>query len=285
VDISLKQRLIGAAVIVAIAVIFIPMLFDNAEHKEPVTLDMSVPPKPRYTFEQPQRHQASPANAQAFNAGAGVERPGATGTATRSKLERQLSARQMHLASDASKPLSARAQKGVKNRGRGAASTQTESQAVWPTEQTHPAPSVNAGKAKVATAPTRIAPPDLKGPMSEDSQSLPEIAVPKATNALPAGVQTGSPSAKSSSSADALLSGWAVQVGSFSERGNAMLLVNRLRSSGFTAFQERGASAGEPIFRVKVGPEQNRARAEALQARLRNQENLQGIVVSQSPDS
>ncbi|MDQ3797082.1 MAG: hypothetical protein M3294_05845, partial [Pseudomonadota bacterium] len=50
---SLKQRLIGAAVIVALAVIFIPMLFDNAERKKPVTLDMNVPPEPEYTFKKP----------------------------------------------------------------------------------------------------------------------------------------------------------------------------------------------------------------------------------------
>ncbi|HEX2237727.1 MAG TPA: hypothetical protein VHJ19_05075, partial [Gammaproteobacteria bacterium] len=50
---SLKQRLIGAAVIVALAVIFIPMLFDNAERKKPATLDMSVPPEPEYTFKKP----------------------------------------------------------------------------------------------------------------------------------------------------------------------------------------------------------------------------------------
>ncbi len=82
-------------------------------------------------------------------------------------------------------------------------------------------------------------------------------------------------------------SGWAVQVGSFSERDNAMLLLDELHSAGFTAFQERANSGGQPVYRVKLGPAQNRARAEALQTKLRRKENLEGIVVSQSgaPDT
>jgi hypothetical protein len=73
---------------------------------------------------------------------------------------------------------------------------------------------------------------------------------------------------------------WAVQVGSFNERENAALLRKELQRAGFSAFEERVVSGGESIFRVKVGPEASRSRAKALQARLRNQEDLNGIVVS-----
>ena len=75
-------------------------------------------------------------------------------------------------------------------------------------------------------------------------------------------------------------SGWTVQVGSFSKHKNAASLRNELRRAGFPAFEERVVSGGEQIFRVKVGPEENRLRAEALQAMLRKQQDLNGIVVS-----
>jgi DedD protein len=71
-----------------------------------------------------------------------------------------------------------------------------------------------------------------------------------------------------------------VQVGSFTEHENAVSLRDELRASGFAAFEERVFAQGDEIYRVKVGPEFNRERAEDLQARLRSQEDLQGIVVT-----
>ncbi len=48
---TLKQRLIGAAVIIALAVIFVPMILDGSGREESVALDMEVPPEPTFTFE------------------------------------------------------------------------------------------------------------------------------------------------------------------------------------------------------------------------------------------
>ena len=52
-EISLKQRLIGAAVLIALAVIFLPMLLDGSGRREQITMRMEIPPEPQYTFEQP----------------------------------------------------------------------------------------------------------------------------------------------------------------------------------------------------------------------------------------
>lgn len=43
---GLKERLVGAAVIVILAVIFIPMLLDNTENRETVITESNIPPKP-----------------------------------------------------------------------------------------------------------------------------------------------------------------------------------------------------------------------------------------------
>lgn len=73
-------------------------------------------------------------------------------------------------------------------------------------------------------------------------------------------------------------SGWAVQLGSFSNADNAERLAAELRGRGYKAFVSRFESSGQPRLRVRVGPEQDRARAEQLAARLRR-EGRQATVV------
>lgn len=65
-------------------------------------------------------------------------------------------------------------------------------------------------------------------------------------------------------------SGWAVQVGSFSSEKNARGLVADLRGKQYSAFHVRKNIEGRILFRVLIGPEQNRERAEALARRLRD---------------
>ncbi|MGH8136190.1 MAG: SPOR domain-containing protein [Steroidobacteraceae bacterium] len=65
-------------------------------------------------------------------------------------------------------------------------------------------------------------------------------------------------------------SAWAVQLGAFSSRGKADELVARLRSRGYSAFVLEYRAGGQLLHRVRVGPEQERARAVAIAERLRN---------------
>lgn len=48
---TLKQRLIGAVVIIAIAVILIPMILDDPGQQRPIELDLEMPPEPEFIFE------------------------------------------------------------------------------------------------------------------------------------------------------------------------------------------------------------------------------------------
>lgn len=48
---SLKQRLVGAAVLVALGVIFIPMLLERGDDDARLTVSMEIPPRPGVTFE------------------------------------------------------------------------------------------------------------------------------------------------------------------------------------------------------------------------------------------
>ncbi|MCE3003726.1 MAG: hypothetical protein LW860_13665, partial [Xanthomonadaceae bacterium] len=50
-DPALKQRLVGATVLVVLAVIFVPMLVDTTPRSEGEAIDLTIPPQPGQTFE------------------------------------------------------------------------------------------------------------------------------------------------------------------------------------------------------------------------------------------
>jgi DedD protein len=61
---------------------------------------------------------------------------------------------------------------------------------------------------------------------------------------------------------------WAVQLGAFSNREKAEQLVADLRKRRYAAFLLEYRASGQVLYRVRVGPEQDRARAEEIAARL-----------------
>ncbi len=61
---------------------------------------------------------------------------------------------------------------------------------------------------------------------------------------------------------------WAVQLGSFSSKDNAEKLAADLRKQGYAAFLSQLQTSGGPLHRVRIGPQKDRASAEAMAARL-----------------
>ncbi len=61
---------------------------------------------------------------------------------------------------------------------------------------------------------------------------------------------------------------WFVQLGSFSRQDNADRLATELQDKGFGASVLAGGGASGTLFRVRAGPEVDRAAAEALAGRL-----------------
>ena len=72
---------------------------------------------------------------------------------------------------------------------------------------------------------------------------------------------------------------WAVQVGSFNNRKNALGLKDKLRKKKVHAFVERIMKDNKAIYRVRVGPEATRKKAEALKQKLLKEFKLKGLVV------
>jgi DedD protein len=63
---------------------------------------------------------------------------------------------------------------------------------------------------------------------------------------------------------------WVVQVASLGSSSAAEKLQNELRGQGFPAFVEQALVNGKTYFRVRVGPEVDRGRAESVATQLQN---------------
>ena len=75
---------------------------------------------------------------------------------------------------------------------------------------------------------------------------------------------------------------WAVQVGSFNNRKNALGLKEKLRKKKVHAFVERIMKDNKATYRVRVGPEATQKKAEALKEQLLKEFKLKGLVVKHS---
>lgn len=75
---------------------------------------------------------------------------------------------------------------------------------------------------------------------------------------------------------------WIIQVGSFSERKNALQLQDKLRKNGFSTFLDSVESKNNgKLFRLRVGPELDKKRAEAIKVQLEGKFKLHPIVVAE----
>ncbi len=76
------------------------------------------------------------------------------------------------------------------------------------------------------------------------------------------------------------VAGWAVQIGSFADPGNAAKLREQVASRGYRVLAQRVTTReGKPRVRVLVGPVLTRAAAAARLSRLRREDSIQGFLV------
>ncbi len=76
------------------------------------------------------------------------------------------------------------------------------------------------------------------------------------------------------------LAGWVVQVGSFLQQSNALQLRDKLRNKQFDAFVETLTVDRKTVFRVKIGPQIKRDSALVIRSRLKKVLAMDGFVVS-----
>ena len=241
-DRQLKQRVVGAALLVAFGVIFIPIFLDNGGVDSPVPPTMNIPPAPTedvsnrvpeltdQTIEEleaqanselePPPAQPGPAPLVNEAAPAAVDPPPSPGSAV------------------------AAAARATPN-------------------PTTPPRATSVKPASASSSPPSVAPPIAK------RESTPTV-IAKVTPA---------PSKQAAALADLAPSGWTVQLGSFASDVNATHLVDKLKAAGYKAYSERRVEQGTSVFKVRVGPVPGRAEAERMRERIESQFTAHGMLV------
>lgn len=116
-------------------------------------------------------------------------------------------------------------------------------------------PEPVAGASRPAAAKESAAMPEAAPPVSQAPPAPAAAAPARAEHPPAAQAATQSPA-------------WAVQLGAFSNRQKAEQLVSDLRKRRYSAFLLEYRASGQVLYRVRVGPEQDRARAEEIATRL-----------------
>jgi DedD protein len=136
---------------------------------------------------------------------------------------------------------------------------------------------------------SRIVPLDTAPPQVQVPEP-PQAAQQASPSPQPSGADTGNGTAPAAAPEENAavapinqqrvgVTAWVVQLGSFSSEKNAEDLVAKLRKQGFNAFVEKLYSTDGTRYRVRVGPELVRDKAQATLDKLQKSLNLKGIVV------
>lgn len=72
---------------------------------------------------------------------------------------------------------------------------------------------------------------------------------------------------------------WALQVGTFGQEDNAKSFRDKLRKAGHPAYVDKSTSGGKTSYRVRVGPELDKARVEKLKTRFKSELKIDAFVV------
>lgn len=74
---------------------------------------------------------------------------------------------------------------------------------------------------------------------------------------------------------------WFIQMGSFNQKSNAILLRDKIRQQGFPVTIKTVVSRKKSLlYKVIVGPELDQKRAEAMKAKIARLNNIKGILSS-----
>lgn len=253
-DNQVKQRVIGAVVLVALAVIFVPMLLEKPD-SDLGPVGSNLPEQPDQTVQD----RIEPLT---------LPEPPAEEEPAQVVLDQAPDAATATQAPDAA----------AIPPPPGAAQAPAE-ESTAPVEPALPAPVTTA---PIAPAPATTAPPAATAPATQPPTAAPAAPVQQAAPVVAAPAPATTPAkpvtGAQTDTAAKPLSGWVVQLASLASKNNALALRERLRGLGYTAFVEETTTAQGVLYRVRVGPELERANAETLRNRLEQQVQIKGIV-------
>jgi cell division septation protein DedD len=301
---QLKQRLLGAAVLVALAVIIIPELVKQPPDQVQAThVDMPPPPemaqKPTLTVKLPE-----PEKPPALRAGAIPNNM--TNAATAAQPD-AVSADQETITGQAETPgglVDTLIPMPATPDSRVAATPAAETTAVSEPRQPETIAATpgsvpqNTATAAASSRPLNPPPRPVGQATRETAQTTPgAVALPRIELISPRQYQTrpgNNPSPASAnrplnqtsptqlaavdSAATGAGSDWVVQAGSFAVASNANLLRDQLRARNFPASLRAVTVDGRTLYRVNVGPYPSRSETEQVRQRLLREARVNGSV-------
>ena len=308
-DSALKTRLVGATVLVALAVIFLPMLVDGPEPQSGTTsVPLDIPTPPERDFETRDLPLTPPAPAPADDADRIVAVD--ADVAPRIDAAPEDTAVETPAESAAPKPPATEPEPTAAPSAAPTTPAPATTAPVTPAAAPATAPGtryvVNLGSySDVANASALVT--ALKGarltayaesiqvdgkavrrvrlgPYAQRGEAeAARLAATRVRSDLSAAVVALDAEAASTAPAPArvpVASGFAVKIGALASQADANALRERARGAGFVAFVEKATTESGPLWRVRVGPELQRANAEKLKTQIAQKLKLDGVIVT-----
>ena len=247
-----KERLVGAAVLMAAAIILIPEMLSGPDRSK--THSTGQPATPAASASR----NDAPIKTYTIDL---TQSPGSQPVV--SPEENRAPPPEEEVPAPATPAPAATAQSSAAGNGEGGPpNPQAAAQAAPETRSTAGTNATTEGSAMARTSPTPASETarEAGGKPSGNASSVVEPPTNPAPQARPA-PQTARPLA---SGANAPSSGaWAVQLGSFSKQSTAERLVRELQGKGHAAFVMPVKSGSGTLYRVRIGPMKDRSSAEA----------------------
>jgi DedD protein len=309
-DSALKQRLLGAAVLIALAIIFVPMFLGNAPPKQDsTTVNLDIPPPPERKFETrtlpvetPSANTAPALTQSDGNKVVTVDthapaRPDArpedgaiAPAATPVKPEpKPLAVAEPKVSAPVTTPPVAAPPVAVPP------TTPTGRFAVHLgiyADQAHAEALVakvkKLGQPAYSEATDYQGKPALRvrvGPFADRAAAeAARLKIKQIEPKVPSSVVESSEQPKADAPASALAAnragGWAVQLGAFKSEAEANKLRDRVRGGGIVAFVDR-TGTDQALWRVRAGPYADRGGADSARTGIKQKFQLDGMIVTQ----
>jgi DedD protein len=317
-DEQLKQRLIGATIIVALSVIFVPMLFEDKDHPANSSVE-NVPalpeaieeraielPKTAADVVQQEKKEEKPAEAATgyrvipLNDAPKPAKSSKSTKAARSAVEASASpletveadalVEEDSTAEDQEEPVTRAAKtpadtEAPKLHEQPPAVTESRKFSAAPKSRRTPAKAAAKKPEKPKSADSQFELPEPIEPApakSAGAKRIPAPGKPAVAEFAPAHKPSAAaqkPPAETAQKPAGATGSWMVQAGSFAEEANAHALADKLRKRNLTAVVDVVPVGANTMYRVRVGPESSRTHAEQVQKQIENAAGVKSIIL------
>ncbi len=304
-DLALKQRLVGASVLIALAVIFLPLLFDGSTQERNQSITIEIPQEPQ---ELTQKVLSIDGNTKTNKAELEIKKEV---IADKPPIKKQETIIEIVDNSEPKKPVVIGKEQPKKEVEKLVATPKEKSQTQKPKKTPEVLTDNNLGNANVSYR--------IKLGVFSEVKNAQKIKAKLIHNGIDAIVEkeaatglykvyskqyvnlartkelnkkiqnlklklgkTSIETLDESASDDAQMlldTGWIVQIGLFSSQQNSIKLRDKIRKKGFVSFVDSITnSSNKKMYRVRVGPFATRDEALSEQKKVKKTMNLKGIV-------